>query len=353
MLIKNTLDFIKCIISITACILKTATQPRRIDQLLPILSPFFILLASFAGFIIWNGSVVLGDKTNHIATIHTPQLLYLWPVICFFSWPFAYQHLTRIPLVFLALIPGVASLEQFLVFKRRPMLPRVVVLLCFSALAFASVRWNTIVHPFTLADNRHYVFYVFKQLRLAWWIPYAVLPIYVTCAWLSIQALGSAPQSRTAPAGPTSPQSSDDDVSKSARRREREHLLPLPDTTQSAGTSFLLVWLATTAINLVTAPLVEPRYFIVPWIFFRLHLPLSHPTATQDQTDTDRKREEFEEDERGLWKELHRTMWEKHDNRLWLETLWFGVVNAVTGYMFLYKGFEWQQEPGKIQRFLW
>jgi len=344
---------VKCLVSLVACTLKVATKPRRIAELLTTLLPFLILLASFAGFIFWNGSVVLGDKTNHIATIHTPQLLYLWPVICFFSWPFAYQHLVRIPLVFLALLPGVSSLEQLLVFKRRPMLPRIIVLLCFGGLAFASVRWNTIIHPFTLADNRHYVFYVFRQLQRAWWIRYAVLPIYVTCAWLSIQALGSAPQSRTAPAGPTSPQASEDDVSKHNRRREQERLLPLPDTTQSASISFLLVWLATTALNLITAPLVEPRYFIIPWTFFRLHLPLSHPTAVQDQTDTDLKREEGEEDERGLWKELHRTMWEKHDKRLWLETLWFGLVNGVTGYVFLYRGFEWQQEPGKVQRFMW
>jgi hypothetical protein len=25
----------------------------------------------------------------------------------------------------------------------------------------------------------------------------------------------------------------------------------------------------------------------------------------------------------------------------------------VTGYVFLYKGFEWPQEPGKVQRFMW
>jgi alpha-1,2-glucosyltransferase len=36
-----------------------------------------------------------------------------------------------------------------------------------------------------------------------------------------------------------------------------------------------------------------------------------------------------------------------------LETVWFIIVNAVTGYVFLYKGFEWPQEPGKVQRFMW
>jgi alpha-1,2-glucosyltransferase len=45
--------------------------------------------------------------------------------------------------------------------------------------------------------------------------------------------------------------------------------------------------------------------------------------------------------------------WEGHDYRLWLETAWFLLINFVTGYVFLYRGFEWPQEPGLVQRFMW
>ena len=38
---------------------------------------------------------------------------------------------------------------------------------------------------------------------------------------------------------------------------------------------------------------------------------------------------------------------------LWLETLWFLGINAAVGYMFLYKGFEWESERGMVQRFMW
>jgi alpha-1,2-glucosyltransferase len=38
---------------------------------------------------------------------------------------------------------------------------------------------------------------------------------------------------------------------------------------------------------------------------------------------------------------------------LWGETFWFLLINTVTGYVFLYRGFEWPQEPGKVQRFMW
>jgi len=38
---------------------------------------------------------------------------------------------------------------------------------------------------------------------------------------------------------------------------------------------------------------------------------------------------------------------------LWVELAWFLLVNYVTCWMFLYRGFEWVQEPGKVQRFMW
>lgn len=57
------------------------------------------------------------------------------------------------------------------------------------------------------------------------------------------------------------------------------------------------------------------------------------------------------------WREVREGVaywgWEAHDPRLWVETLWFVVVNIGTAYVFLYRGFEWPQEPGNVQRFMW
>ena len=50
---------------------------------------------------------------------------------------------------------------------------------------------------------------------------------------------------------------------------------------------------------------------------------------------------------------LKAVLYERHDHRLWLETIWFLAVNLTTGYIFLYWGFAWPQEPGKVQRFMW
>jgi alpha-1,2-glucosyltransferase len=337
-------DYAKAIISIAACAAKLTTQPQRIWQVIKTLQPFIALLASFVAFVFINGGVVLGDKSNHVPAIHTPQLLYLWPYLVFFSWPFAYQHLIRVPLTFIAQLPMLANLEHFLLFKRRALLPRVLVCALFISIALLAVRFNTIVHPFTLADNRHSVFYAFRLLRRRWWIPYAATPAYIACAWLSIQALGSAPQDRTKPSGPADPKPLHEQAANTASRGSPRRLLPLPDTTQSANTSFLLIWLATTSLTLITAPLVEPRYFILPWIFFRLHLPLSQPQISTDEGGDGGDKEPFT---------LLAKLWSQHDKRLWLETVWFGVVNAGTMWLFLHRGFEWEQEPGRVQRFMW
>lgn len=336
---KFYLDYIKAAVSILACACKLPTQPKRLLDIAGILKPFIGLVAAFAAFIVFNGGVVLGDKSNHIPAIHTAQLLYLWPFLVFFSWPFAYQHLIRVPLTFFARLPVVSHLEHFLLFKRRALLPRVIILGMFMFFALVAVRFNTLIHPFILADNRHYVFYVFRIIRAKWWIRYAATPAYIACAWLSIQALGSAPQSRTKPSGPADPTPSNERAATTASRGSPRRLLPLPDTTESANTSFLLIWLFTTTLTLVSAPLVEPRYFILPWIFFRIHLPLSHPHQLKG-TD-------------GTALTLKSKLWDQHDKRLWLETLWFVAVNAATMWGFLNKGFEWEQEPGNVQRFMW
>ncbi|KIV89478.1 hypothetical protein PV10_06874 [Exophiala mesophila] len=202
-----------------------------IPQILVDIWPQLVLLASFAGFVFWNGGVVLGDKTNHIATIHLSQMLYIWPLIVFFSWP-----------VMLPLFTDVSSL------RRR--LPRFTTIVAFTVLGLLVVHFNTLVHPFTLADNRHYTFYVFRMLRRHWIIKYVTVPIYVACGWLVIAALG----------GPPEPEPD----------KKTIRILHSIDT---ASVSTTLVWLTATALSLVTAPLVEPRYFIVPWLLWRLSVP--------------------------------------------------------------------------------
>ncbi|KAI7497037.1 hypothetical protein KC367_g6218 [Hortaea werneckii] len=311
-----------CIVSIAACSLKTISQPQRLLGLILGLLPYLTLLAGFAGFVLWNGSVVLGDKGNHTATLHLPQLLYLWPFMTFFSLPILYPHILLVPITALAQTRYAGHLESLQIFKRRRLLPRLWLFILLLGIAGVVVWANTIVHPFTLADNRHYVFYVFRLLLRPHWMRYAVIPVYVFCAWACIQALGGGPL-----------------------RSHRSPTNLLPDGEHSVTCSFVLIWLATSALQLITAPLVEPRYFILPWLFWRMHLPLRLASRMENRRGSPKTKNSTITSTQALWHD--------YDHRLWLETVWLLAINVVTGYIFLNWGYEWPQEPGKIQRFMW
>ena len=143
-------------------------------------SPLFLpLLAAFA-FVLWNGSLALGDKDNHSVSRHWAQGIY---VSCF---------------LFLALFPALGKREDLIAAlvevspvravvaeageegagasRRRNRRNRRVValrpnvqglrsflsLFCFAWLAAAH---GTIEHPFLLSDNRHYSFYAWRLVR--------------------------------------------------------------------------------------------------------------------------------------------------------------------------------------------
>ncbi|KAK6579864.1 hypothetical protein PZA11_007572 [Diplocarpon coronariae] len=325
-------DFILCGISI---VIASIFNPLLI---ITRLSPYIGLLISFAGFVFWNGGVVLGDKANHVATIHLAQMLYIWPFIVFFSAPI--------------IVPvAISFLHRSFRLVSLPLFPR---LLCqyllvatYSAAALAAVlfivHFNTIIHPFTLADNRHYMFYVFRYTILRHpLIRYLAAPVYLICGYLVYLALSSQPEN-----------SQPITLKKNSSGHENEptsSALGLAREPEGPTTSFVIILLATTALSLVTAPLVEPRYFIVPWVIWRLNVP-SFPPQFNPQHRKSHK------DEQGAVQVYIRRVrfwgWEGYDFRLWLETGWLLLINLVTGYVFLYKGFEWKQEPGNVQRFMW
>ena len=254
-----------------------------------------------------------GDKTAHTATLHLPQMLYIWPYIAFFSAPLLLGPLLR-PLV--PLFPRQLQKlckDGFNMSSRLPV-PSLLVSTLSIMGSLTAVHFNTIVHPYTLADNRHFVFYIFKILRRHPSIKYLAVPVYCICAWLAIQSLSSS--------------SVDEDDSK-----RKSDVRPTSDKAvrQPCKISFIVIWLATTTLSVITAPLVEPRYFIVPWIIWRLHLPYTPASLSKNPV----------------------TGKVSYDMRLLLETAWLVAINAAVSYIFLYRGFAWSSEPGKVQRFMW
>jgi alpha-1,2-glucosyltransferase len=239
-------------------------------------------------------------------------MLYIWPYIAFFSAPILIGTLLR-PIAPL-LTKHLRSIcdDHSNAFKYD--FPTFNTSAVFVTLGLVAVHFNTIIHPYTLADNRHYVFYVFRIMRLYPAIKYLAVPVYYLCAWLTVQSLASP------------------SIGQEASQRKRENR-PTNDKAdrQPCQVSFIIIWLATTALSVVTAPLVEPRYFIIPWLIWRLHVPNSPASLSKTRS----------------------TSKAPYDVRLVFETVWLLAINAAVSYTFLYRTFTWPSEPGNLQRFIW
>lgn len=410
-------------------------------------------------------NVDTGDKSNHVATLHLAQLLYIWPLFAFFSAPLiipqvltvavsAYRVLMKSLMSNSAFppLPGRDStarsrsgvegapsqssrqsdaLKMFNRLGSNTKLQVIVTTIGTLLAAIAIIRCNTIIHPFTLADNRHYMFYVFRYSILkAWWVRYALAPIYVLCGWLCWTALrgyedspylhggewirspfNTTPNFSASPPRPSPPRPSPSSEGSSSTSDQDQQgppyipptttatstPMPVPVTNRKPLTSTVLLLLLATSLSLMTAPLVEPRYFILPWVFWRLLVPslpsppppgtwfgpprVIHEIALCDKITDERAREE---DGRERLQRLHafiqrtrqpRRWWQQQwrrvgDPRLVLELLWFGAINAGTMYVFLNKPFYWKSptemmvaedgssapvllDGGRVQRFMW
>jgi alpha-1,2-glucosyltransferase len=127
---------------------------------------------------------------------------------------------------------------------------------------------------------------------------------------------------------------------------------PTPPST-SPSTSTALLWLLSTTLSLITAPLVEPRYFILPWLFWRLLLPAWTPIGNNNPSTSSSSAS-------ASWTTNKLKTLRGVDPRLFLETAWFLAINLGTMYMFLFRPFYWRDgengellDGGKVQRFMW
>ncbi|GAA5890757.1 hypothetical protein JCM6882_000646 [Rhodosporidiobolus microsporus] len=271
------------------------TVLRQPLSIIPVLAYYLPVFAAAGAFVKWNGGIVLGDKQNHVATLHVPQLYYF---VGFAAAFFAPQILSvgSVKRAVRGLAGSISRVTASMV---------TLVGMCWTIKRF------TIAHPFLLADNRHYAFYLWRRvINVHPFARYALAPGYLLAGRLLFDSLAQA-------------------------------------GTMSFST-FLLFAGATTAV-LVPTPLIEPRYFIIPLIILRLYLipsSSSSPSGTSASARSQRRRA----------------------LRLFLEAALYLAVQAVCVYLFLEKPFFWdvkigedgkglegrdEREVGRRQRFMW
>ncbi|XP_057323180.1 putative Dol-P-Glc:Glc(2)Man(9)GlcNAc(2)-PP-Dol alpha-1,2-glucosyltransferase [Microplitis mediator] len=213
-----------------------------------------VVILSFVVFIIWNKGIVLGDRSAHVPTIHLPQLFYFSIFTSGFAWPY--------------MLPHVKSYIQW-IYKHW-----IITSLCLLIMTVI-VHSNTLVHPYLLADNRHYVFYIWNKFMGRYHLAkYILIPFYGFSVYATVMCLQDM--------------------------------------------RYLSKVLYAGCISAVLIPqlLLEPRYFIIPYILIRLN---------------------FREPK--LW-------------QMSFELMTTLIINFIQFYIFVTKTFYWTDQEGP-QRLSW
>ncbi|XP_040155732.1 putative Dol-P-Glc:Glc(2)Man(9)GlcNAc(2)-PP-Dol alpha-1,2-glucosyltransferase [Anopheles arabiensis] len=147
---------------------QTLLSPRKlfhtVADILDRLWAYAIVMVGFVAFLAFNGSIVIGDKSAHEAAVHLPQLFYF--VVFFMAFSSS------------LVLPAIRSIL-------RAVLRKWYITLVVCAIIGAIVHYNTIVHPYLLADNRHYTFYLWNRFFGRWWFArYLPVPLYTVAGWL-------------------------------------------------------------------------------------------------------------------------------------------------------------------------
>ncbi|KAL4856318.1 Dol-P-Glc:Glc(2)Man(9)GlcNAc(2)-PP-Dol alpha-1 [Chlorella vulgaris] len=199
----------------------------RRGQLAGELGPLAAVVTAFAAFVVVNGGVVVGDKAHHVPVRHLAQPLYF--LLYCTAW---------LAPVFWSPQALMAAAQEIAATARRQPARSAATAAAAAAAASGAVARGTLAHPFLLADNRHYTFYIWRRLiDRSPWSRYALIPAYLYAGW--------------------------------AVQRRLAHRDPL----------WLLGLAGATCLVLVPAHLLEFRYFSTPFYLVFLHMRTPSPRA--------------------------------------------------------------------------
>uniref|UniRef100_H2Z275 Dol-P-Glc:Glc(2)Man(9)GlcNAc(2)-PP-Dol alpha-1,2-glucosyltransferase n=1 Tax=Ciona savignyi TaxID=51511 RepID=H2Z275_CIOSA len=186
-----------------------------VDHLILIASliwPYLLVLCGFGGFVYINGGIVVGDRSSHQAVLHLAQLFYFSGFALAFASPVL---ITK------------DKIARFVEMVRE----RSHECLLYAALSCYVLFHYSHEHPYLLADNRHYVFYLWRLFLGRSVIRYVAVPVYMFAAW-----------------------SINDSLSK------------------NCTSLWKVVYIICVSCQTAPQKLLEFRYFILPYIVFRINV---------------------------------------------------------------------------------
>jgi alpha-1,2-glucosyltransferase len=180
------------------------------------LHSYFFIIISFLFFIYKNNGIVIGDKSNHQASFHLCQLFYFWIFSCCFSISNFLFNYKKIRNLFYFINKNI----KFIFIIALP-------LICLIIHNF------TYEHPFLLADNRHFTFYIWSRLfKRHHLIKYLFSFIYLASIYLFYRNL----------------------------------------IINGKTIGWLLSYSTCLFVCLVPQKLIEFRYFIIPYLIYRFNI---------------------------------------------------------------------------------
>jgi alpha-1,2-glucosyltransferase len=179
------------------------------------LQPYVVVLTTFLFFVCVNNGIVVGDRSMHQASFHVVQFFYFLVFACFFNFSSFVFNLKKLK-----------SLVNFIA-DNKLLIGLFVPVCCLVVANF------TYEHPFLLADNRHFTFYIWSRLFKRFEIfRYALTFVYVACGYLFYRNL----------------------------------------TLTGKSLGWLVSFSACLFIGLVPQKIIEFRYFIIPFYIYRLNI---------------------------------------------------------------------------------
>lgn len=108
----------------------------------------------------------MGDKSAHQATVHQAQIVYFLYFTSFFAFPW---------------ILSLKNVKKFIIFCYKNLIISAIPLVTLILL----IKYQNPAHPYLLADNRHYTFYIWRRLfgKKDSLLRYAFLPLCQLTLW--------------------------------------------------------------------------------------------------------------------------------------------------------------------------
>lgn len=253
--------------------------------------PYMINFFLFFCFLLYNRSITLGDKLNHSAGLHVVQFFYCMMFITLFSFPLW------------------ASRDFAMSYKLRNRTKPFQFILELLGIMII-IRFFTVIHKFLLADNRHFTFYLFRKLinrnRFCKYLVMALIYHFSTFVYLEVLRPNIMFFHPIVPIKTKNP-------------------VDLPIQLSHISWTTLII---ATFMSVVPSPLFEPRYYILPYFFWRLFVVTTNPITGKINNQ------------------------ESNNKRLLMELSWFILINAVVYFVFSTYSFSWDTESN-LQRIIW